>query len=380
MAKTTSRVRLGILFGGRSGEHEVSLLSAASVIGALDPDKFDIIAIGITKSGRLATAAETGAMLPDALHGRFRIIDGAERQSLEAVLIGAGKNDSRPEIVFPLLHGPFGEDGTVQGLLEMTGVPYVGCGVLASAVGMDKDVMKRLFAQASLPIVPYRVELSKGLVTRLADVRREVEAEFGYPVFSKPANLGSSVGIYKIRNAGEFDEALLASACFDRKILIEKGVEARELECAVLGNDHAEASGVGEIVPAGEFYDYDAKYINPQSEVRIPAQIDGETAATVRELALRAFRSIDGCGLARVDFFMDRKSGKLWVNEINSMPGFTSISMYPKLWAASGVPYDELIGRLVLLGFERHRERASCAGYGTATPPVGGAVSGPHCS
>jgi D-alanine-D-alanine ligase len=360
MAEKMDKVRLGILFGGKSREHEVSLSSAASVISALDPAEFEVTAIGITKTGRLANKAEIHAMLPAALHDRVRFFEAPAEASISALWDEYGNSSHAIEIIFPLLHGPYGEDGTIQGLLEMAGIPYVGCGVLASAVGMDKDVMKRLFAHATLPIVPYRVEYSLGLEDRMERLRREIEDQFGYPVFSKPANLGSSVGVRKIHHAGEFAEAALSSAQFDRKILIEKGIDARELECAVLGNDRPEASGVGEILPACEFYDYEAKYINPGSKVQIPADIDVKMAAEIRNLSLRAFRAIEGSGLARVDFFLDRKTGAIWVNEINTMPGFTSISMYPKLWVAGGVPFGHLIRRLVDLGFERYRAR--CAG------------------
>jgi D-alanine-D-alanine ligase len=368
MAAKMHKVRLGILFGGKSGEHEVSLSSAASVIGALDAADFELTAIGINRSGKLASDAEVRAMLPATLHDRIHFFSprAAEPVSVfwsEGVI-------SRPaiDIAFPLLHGPYGEDGTIQGLLEMADIPYVGCGVLASAAGMDKDVMKRLFAHAALPIVPFRVEYSHGLEDRIESLRREIEDQFGYPVFSKPANLGSSVGVRKIHHAGEFSEAVLASAQFDRKILIEKGIDARELECAVLGNDHPEASGVGEILPACEFYDYEAKYTNPASMVQIPAAIDAAVAAEVRDLSVRAFRAIDGSGLARVDFFLDRKTGAVWINEINTMPGFTSISMYPKLWAAGGLPFRQLIRSLVDLGFERYRERARCVDPSSAAP------------
>jgi D-alanine-D-alanine ligase len=361
-AEKKHSVRLGILFGGKSGEHEVSLSSAASVIGALDPEEYEITAIGITKGGKLASMTEVRAMLPVALHDRVGLWVGTgDSDSVSPAdwfFARCADSTQHPEIIFPLLHGPYGEDGTIQGLLETAGVPYVGCGVLASAVGMDKDVMKRLFAQASLPIVPFRVERSQGLEKRLERLRHEVEAQFGYPVFSKPANLGSSVGVFKIHHAGEFDDAILSSAQFDRKIIIEKGIDARELECAVLGNENPKASVVGEVVPACEFYDYEAKYVNPASRIQIPADIDVETAKQVRHLALRAFETIDASGLARVDFFLDRKSGAVWLNEINTMPGFTSISMYPKLWAACGVSFNQLIHRLVELGFECHKKRA----------------------
>jgi len=284
--------------------------------------------------------------------------EGGNTPDLKSSLLGHdGRRDRRPDIIFPVLHGPFGEDGTIQGLLEIAGIPYVGCGVLASAVGMDKDFMKRLFLHAGLPVVPYFVESSRGLKQRLAQIRSAAESRFGYPVFSKPANLGSSVGVFKIHDAGEFDQAVLASARFDRKVVVEKGIDARELECAVLGNEEPEASVVGEIIPACEFYDYTAKYRNPDSRVQIPADIAPETAREIRDLSLRAFRAIEGSGLARVDFFLDRNTGTVWLNEINTMPGFTSISMYPKLWAACGAPFADLIRRLIDLGFERHRQR-----------------------
>jgi len=356
------KIRLGILFGGRSGEHEVSLTSAASVITALDPAQFKITAVGITKDGKLANTEEVRRMLPPQLHGRivpYNALDAHNsRMRLSANLQdGKGSRQSLPEIIFPLLHGPYGEDGTIQGLFEIAGLPYIGCGVLASAVGMDKDVMKRLFEQAGLPVVPFLVIATRDLVKRLDYLKRTVAREFGYPVFSKPANLGSSVGVVKIHSEKEFDESVRCSAQFDKKILIERGVDARELECAVLGNDDPEASVVGEVIPSHEFYDYNDKYHSPSSRLVIPADISGKKANEVRNLAVRAFQTIDGSGLARVDFFMERNTGKIWLNEINTMPGFTPISMYPRLWAASGVPFEKLIHRLVELGLERYQER-----------------------
>ena len=360
MAGRNRKIRLGVLFGGKSGEHEVSLSSAASVMRALDPGEFEISAIGITKAGRFATSGELRSMLPDDLRSLVTLCgtDAAAQGPTAAALFTGVDSDRAPEIIFPLLHGPYGEDGTIQGLLEIAGLPYVGCGVLASAVGMDKDVMKRLFAHASLPIVPFLAESSYGLADRLESIRHEAEARFGYPMFSKPANLGSSVGVFKIHDVSEFDNAVLASSRYDRKVIIEKGIDARELECAILGNDLPEASVVGEILPACEFYDYSAKYVNPDSRVEIPATIDKRTGEEVRDLALRAFKAIEGSGLARVDFFLERRTGVVWLNEINTMPGFTSISMYPKLWEACGVPFNRLIRRLVDLGIERHSERA----------------------
>ena len=357
------RISLGILFGGRSGEHEVSVRSAASVIEALDPSEYDLKVIGITRTGRLATAAETGGMLPPAARERVTLCDmtagnGHQVQLLPGAAPGQSTYD-QPDIIFPLLHGPYGEDGTIQGLLEIAGLPYIGCGVLASAVGMDKDVMKRLFMQAGLPVLPFRVVRSSeisGCVERLAG---ELELDFGYPMFSKPANLGSSVGVCKIHSRNEFADALAFSAQFDRKVVVEKGIDARELECAILGNDRPQASIVGEIIPAREYYDYEAKYADPNSRLEIPAPIPVDKAEEIRSIAVRAFELIDGSGLARVDFFMERETGTIWLNEINSMPGFTPISMYAKLWAASGVGFRELIRSLVRLGLERHAERTA---------------------
>jgi D-alanine-D-alanine ligase len=363
MGRRKNKIRIGILFGGKSGEHEVSISSASSVIAALNPDEYRIAAIAIRRNGRLATAAEVRRMLGPELSGRVEVCGGAD--GLAALIAGfcrgAGSGRRAPDVIFPLLHGPYGEDGTIQGLLEMAGISYVGCGVLASAVGMDKVIMKRLFEHASLPIVPYHVEQTRGLKGRIRSVREKVEDVFDYPFFSKPANLGSSVGVHKIHRAGEFGRAVMSSARFDRKIIIEKGINARELECAVLGNDDAEASIVGEIIPGGEFYDYEAKYRNPKSRVEIPARISRTQCDEIRELALRAYKAIDGSGLARVDFFLDRRSGKIWLNEINTMPGFTPISMYPKLWDACGVPFEALVRRLIDLGLDRQRERAAHA-------------------
>jgi D-alanine-D-alanine ligase len=357
------KLKLGILFGGRSGEHEVSLTSAASVISALNPAEFEITAIGITKEGKLASATQVRKMLPGHVQARVSCSPALEARNARMRVtsgLSAGKRGALPppEIIFPLLHGPYGEDGTIQGLLEIAGLPYIGCGVLASAVGMDKEVSKRLFVQADLPVVPYLVIASRDLQERLESLRRRVRRAFDYPMFSKPANLGSSVGVRKIHSDREFDEAVRFSAQFDRKVIIEKGIEARELECAVLGNDDPDASVVGEVMPSREFYDYYDKYYSPDSRLEIPARISERQSEEVRTIALAAFRAIDGSGLARADFFMDRNTGKIWLNEVNTMPGFTPISMYPKLWAASGVPFEELVRRLARLGLERFQERS----------------------
>jgi D-alanine-D-alanine ligase len=356
------RIKLGIIFGGRSGEYEVSLTSAASVINALNPAEFEIIAIGITQTGKLANPSELRGMLPSHLLPRIQLSPAIEncdsRMGISASITGTHEQaHGAPQIFFPLLHGPYGEDGTIQGLMEMAGVPYIGCGVLASAVAMDKDIAKILFTQAGLPVTPSKTIYSQDLAKNLDSIREEVSSKFGYPLFSKPANLGSSVGVHKIHNANEFKEALLDSAQYDRKILIEKGIDGRELECAILGNDNPLASVVGEVISAGEFYDYESKYSCHDSRLDIPAHIEEKQSEEIRNLAVRAFKAIDGSGLARVDFFLERSSNRIWINEINTMPGFTPISMYSKLWAASGLSFEQLVRRLIRLGEERFQER-----------------------
>ena len=365
MTMNNERTRLGILFGGRSGEHEISLVSAASVMEALlDQEDFEIIAIGLTRAGRLADEEELCAMLPAALRDRVRLCTAIESVGSGMKILPDSPAQAyvrhiRPEIIFPLMHGTYGEDGTIQGLFEIADIPYVGCGVLASAVGMDKDVVKRLWAGEGLPVTPWITVRTRDVAANSAEIRLAAEKAFDYPMFSKPANLGSSVGVRKIHDRTEFDDALRDSAQYDRKILIEKGIDAREIECAILGNDAPEASVTGEVISAGEFYDYDAKYVLKESRLEIPADIDGEKAEEIRALAVRAFRAIDGSGLARVDFFLEKETGKIWINEINTMPGFTPISMYSKLWAAGGVPFPELVRRLVRLGKERFEEKST---------------------
>ena len=357
------KIRLGILFGGRSGEHEVSLTSAASVIAALDPAEFEITAIGITKEGRIATefASPANASSPPVRPRRYRYRRWSRRDSGMRLTSASARNSNsshqHPDIIFPLLHGPYGEDGTIQGLLETAGVPYIGCGVLASAVGMDKEIMKRLFIQEGLPVLPYLAVKTRDLPKGVRSLKKLVRAHLGYPVFSKPANLGSSVGVCKIHSEKELLKSVAYSAQFDRKVLVEKGIDCRELECAILGNDDPQASLVGEVIPSREFYDYEAKYHDPASRFEIPARITQEESEQIRLLALKAFRCIEGSGLARVDFFMERATRKIWINEINTMPGFTPISMYAKLWAADAVPFEELVRRLVKFGLERFEER-----------------------
>jgi D-alanine-D-alanine ligase len=435
-----AKIRVGILFGGRSGEHEVSLLSAASVLKAIDKTKYEVVPIGITKDGRWLTAehaerllkgdagssgagtgadAESGADRsvratqslgadaggsvggtqphlragdPGATPGAAVLASGAsvvvppeparrgaglapfqtEARLRGASLEGADAGEAQlrraadrainVDVIFPVLHGTFGEDGTIQGLLELADMAYVGAGVLGSAAGMDKDVMKALFRNAGLPIVKHVTVLRSAWESAPRKVEKLVESKLKYPVFVKPANLGSSVGISKAHDRKELGPAIAEAAKFDRKIVIEEGVggkknKAREIECAVLGNDEPKASVAGEIVPCKEFYDYDAKYLAEGSELVIPAKLTKAEQKRVQALAIAAFQAVDCSGLARVDFLMEPKSRKIYVNEINTMPGFTAISMYPKLWGATGVSYPELIDRLIQLGMERHRDK-----------------------
>jgi D-alanine-D-alanine ligase len=387
---TVKKLRVGVLFGGRSGEHEVSLLSAASVMQAIDHNKYEVVPIGITKQGMWLTDLHAEKLIK----GEF--VEGARNKSLragdpsatssaavlakgEAVLVppvpsadsivpfetprdhGAA-HGIRVDVIFPVLHGTFGEDGTMQGLLELADIAYVGSGVLGSAAGMDKDIMKRLFADSRLPLVKHVTVLRSEWERQPKKVEKAVDSALKYPVFVKPANLGSSVGISKAHDASELPAAMNEAARFDRKIVIEQGVggkrhKAREIECAVLGNDEPSASICGEIVPAKEFYDYNAKYIDSGSELVIPARLDHTQVRQIQEMAIRAFQSVECSGLARVDFLMDPVTGHFYVNEVNTMPGFTAISMYPKLWAATGIEYPALIDRLIQLALERHADK-----------------------
>jgi D-alanine-D-alanine ligase len=387
------KLRVGILFGGRSGEHEVSLLSAASVLNAIDKDKYEVVPIGITKDGRWLTAEHAENLLTGKLVLEPRNLRAGDPENTtsaavlargEAVVVPpepvhrqtglvpfqtdasmmrrASDRAINVDVIFPVLHGTFGEDGTIQGLLELADIPYVGAGVLGSAAGMDKDVMKSLFIAAKIPIVKHVTILRSAWESDPKKVQKKVESKLTYPVFVKPANLGSSVGISKAHNRKELGPAIEEAAKFDRKIVIEQGVggkneKAREIECSVLGNDEPVASVPGEIVPGKEFYDYTAKYVDEGSQLIIPAKLTKAETKKVQELAVAAFQAVDCSGLARVDFLMDPKTRKIFLNEINTMPGFTSISMYPKLWAASGVEYADLIDRLIQLGIERHEDK-----------------------
>ena len=358
----TRKICVGILFGGRSGEHDVSLQSAASVIRALDPAKYEIMPIGITPEGHWRIGSGAAQLLPLVLESGDPVTPSVDPVGPKLLPLArpVPASNSRPEVdvVFPVLHGTFGEDGTVQGLLELADIPYVGAGVLASAAGMDKDVMKRLFRDAGLPVVPWELILRSDWESHPDAVRKRIERKLRYPLFVKPANLGSSVGISKVHNRGELAAGLNLAAQYDRKILVENGIDAREIECSVLGNDDPRASVPGEVVPVNEFCDYEAKYIKEGSELVIPAHLTARQTKRVREVAIRAFQAIDGAGMGRVDFLLDRKSGKVYLNEINTIPGFTSISMYPKLWEASGVPYSLLLDRLIELVLERHQEKS----------------------
>ena len=360
-------MRVGVIYGGRSGEHEVSLRSAASVIAALDPERYEVVPIAITKAGRWLSGPDSLAQLEEAQRtmsaapdrGReVTIAPDPTRRALLPLAGPAGREAPRPlDVVFPVLHGTYGEDGTIQGLLELADLPYVGAGVLASATGMDKAAMKSLFRDADLPLCRWIVAQT-AVETPEAIARRAVDT-LGFPCFVKPANLGSSVGISKVNDSAALAAAIAEAAAYDPKVVIEEGVDAREFECGVLGNERPEASVVGELVPSREFYDYADKYVEQGARIVIPAELPADTAAEMRALAIRAFHAVDCSGLARVDFFLDRRSGRVILNEINTMPGFTSISMYPKLWEATGVPYATLLDRLIALAFERHAARAS---------------------
>ncbi len=360
MNASQKRLRIGVLFGGRSGEHEVSLASAASVIRALDPEKYEAVPIGISKDGRWLVGTGSLKMLADVLKSGERVVLPPDPSAASLVPLGptAGQPSVSVDVVFPVLHGTFGEDGTVQGLLELAGLPYVGAGVLASAVGIDKDVQKRLFEQAGLPIVPFLAVRRAEWEHERAKVLHAIKKKFRFPFFVKPATLGSSVGMTRVRAAHEISAAMDLAAEFALKIIVERGVIGREIEVSVLGNDELSASIPGEIVPHREYYDYRAKYLEQGTQLLIPARLTKKQVGVFQDYAVRAFRAIDGTGMARCDFFLERRGGKIFVNELNTIPGFTSISMYPKLWEASGLPYPKLIDRLIELAIELHRDKA----------------------
>ncbi len=358
------KIRIALVFGGRSGEHEVSLTSARSFIEALDPERFTIIPVGITKRGRWLA----GPGILEMLESRVDFLPHAGKKADPDVTsatplpepIGDTADPASPfagaDVVFPIVHGTYGEDGCLQGLFELAEVPYVGAGVLGSALAMDKLAAKAVLSAAGLPLGPYRGLTRAELEADPSGVARKIEAALSYPLFIKPANLGSSVGITKVHGPSELAGALALAAAYDRRVIVEAGLDAREIECAVLGNDAPEASVPGEILPAREFYDYDAKYVE-DSELLIPAPLTPDQTAEARRLAVAAFKALDVSGMARVDLFLERASERFYVNEVNTIPGFTPISMYPKLWVASGLDYNDLVSRLVELALERHRDR-----------------------
>ena len=377
---TKRKLRVGVIFGGRSGEHEVSLMSAASVLANLDPERYEVVPIGITKEGRwvltgdpLKALAEGlaagGPLRPVALLGdpsaepKLVALPGPALSGRAAVATSSAAAPAPPlpafDVVLPVLHGPFGEDGTIQGLLELAGVPYVGAGVLASAVGMDKAVMKDLFVRHGLPVLDYVVVKRQEWREMPPRVVDRVTASLRFPLFVKPCNLGSSVGISKVHDLGELAPAIDEAAMYDRKVIIENGLDdAREIECSVLGNDDPQASVCGEILPSREFYDYNSKYLDGTSGLIIPADLPAEAGERVRDIAARAFLALDCCGMARCDFLVSRDATEVYLNELNTIPGFTKISMYPKLWEASGLPYARLLDRLIELAFQRHADVA----------------------
>jgi len=361
------KLRVGVIFGGQSGEHEISLLSAQSVMRAMDPDKYEVVPVGITPEGRWLAGGDPLKALTGGQMTLRKLLDApvapqpssaVSRALIPGARASAALGAPAVDVIFPALHGPMGEDGTVQGLLELADVPYVGAGVMASAVGMDKVVMKDIFRAHGLPVSRYLSVLRKEWDSNPEAVMARIEQQIGWPCFVKPANLGSSVGITKVHGRVELGAALAEAAAYDRKLIVEAAVpQAREIECSVLGNDEPIASVPGEIVPKREFYDYEAKYFDQDTELIIPAPLPDELTARVRELAVRAFRALDCAGMARVDFLLSKETGELNLCEVNTIPGFTAISMYPKLWEATGISYVELIDRLIQLALERHTDK-----------------------
>jgi len=359
--------RIGLVFGGRSSEHQVSLTSAKSVLKAIDHDRFSVELICITQDGKWmhgdcarktleGESAETtkNVLVPPFPDERNLIALAPENAGFSAEIL------QKIDVFFPLLHGAFGEDGTIQGLFELAGVPYVGAGVAASAVGMDKILMKDIFRIHGLPVLESMNILRKQWRNNREAVLGSIAGRLPFPVFVKPANTGSSIGITKVQNGAGLAAALDCAAEFDRKLIVERGIDAREIECSVLGNDEPEASPLGEIIPGREFYDYRAKYIDDSSELVIPANLPENLARTIREHAVTAFKAIDCAGMARVDFLMERGTENIYVNEVNTIPGFTPISMYPKLWEAGGLTYASLLARLIELAVERNDDRKNC--------------------
>jgi len=361
----TKKVRVGLIFGGRSGEHEVSFCSASSIIKAIDKDKYTVVPIGITKEGRWISPQDSELALQSGkIDGKNTVILLNDSFSKSLVCIDNNQKLDKSsaleklDVIFPVLHGPYGEDGTVQGLLELANIPYVGAEVAASAISMDKDLMKIIFQQKGFPILKWMTIKRKEWQKDKEKILSLIQNGFEYPLFVKPTNLGSSIGITKVHKKEELEKAIDLASSYNRKILIEEGLEeVREIECGVLGNDEPQTSVVGEVRPAGEFYDYDSKYIDEGTQLIIPADLPDGVSKEVQEIALCAFRAVDAAGMARVDFFVSKEENKIYLSEINTIPGFTSTSMYPRLWEASGIPYTDLIDRLIQLALERHQDK-----------------------
>ncbi|MBC7909429.1 MAG: D-alanine--D-alanine ligase, partial [Pyrinomonadaceae bacterium] len=371
----TKKIRIGVVYGGRSGEHEISLRSARSVIEAIDRNKYDVVPIAISKEGKWLGAAEAVKLLPEKTQGfvperitsnashDVAIIGDPTHSGLVTLEANSQPASSQPlDVIFPVLHGTYGEDGTLQGLLEMAGIPYVGCGVLASSCGMDKVAMKSLFRDAGLPICKYTWFLRSEWTQNPANILRRIKREQGFPCFVKPANLGSSVGISKATDKKSLEQAIELAARYDRKIIVEEGLDAREIECAVIGNDEPQASLPGEYVvyeEAAKFLDYTEKYSSTgHVDFVVPAPLSKSVIKKIQSMATRAFKAVDGAGLARVDFFLRRDTNELLVNELNTLPGLTDVSGYPKMWEASGLSFQQVIDRLIELAFERHRDKS----------------------
>jgi D-alanine-D-alanine ligase len=361
-SQPSRRIRIGVIFGGRSVEHEVSLVSAASIINALDKEKYEVIPIGIASTGKWLSSNDTLRLLREKKSTEREqeqlLVPDPRKQSLVAINDGGNVGKSI-DVIFPAVHGRFGEDGTLQGLFELADIPYVGPGVLGSAVGMDKAIQKELLIRANIPTAPSIWFTLEEYNAGHKKIITEIERRLKYPIFVKPSNSGSSIGISKAHHRKELLHSIDIAAQFDRKILVEQGIHnAREIECGVLGNDHPIISVPGEIVPSNEFYDYNAKYVDENSEAIIPAKLPGPIVKKIKQYALSAFRALDCAGMARVDFLVTRKTNRIYLNEINTIPGFTSISMYPKLWQASGLTYSALLDKLVELAMERHEAKA----------------------
>jgi D-alanine-D-alanine ligase len=346
------KLSIVLLFGGRSAEHEVSIISARAIFKNLDPGKYETVSIYINKKGEWKQVISPFALTKELRTGPYF--------PFLPWLKVAGRPEIKGQVYFPVLHGPYGEDGTIQGLLEMADVAYVGAGVMASAIGMDKAIFKNLLSRLALPVVPYLIINEEDWKANNKAIENLIISRFDFPLFVKPANLGSSIGISKVKKSQNLKPALELAFRYDRKILIEKAVHGREIECSVLGNEHPIASLPGEVIPHREFYDYADKYLEGKTEFRIPADLPVSLTRKIQELAVASFRAIDAAGMARVDFFLEKETDKIYINEINTIPGFTEISMYPKLWEVSGLNFQELLDRLIKLALERHRQKKRC--------------------